>query len=82
MDRVSAPRFQLSLLGRFELTGPDGPIDLTSKKLAGLLAFLVCTAPQQHSRAKLMTLLWGSHFDAQASQKSAPGFHAASPRVG
>ena len=38
--------FQLSLLGRFELSGPDGPIDLTSKKLAGLLAFLACTAPR------------------------------------
>ncbi|HEY7552826.1 MAG TPA: BTAD domain-containing putative transcriptional regulator [Hyphomicrobiaceae bacterium] len=60
--------FQLSLLGRFELSGPDGPIDLTSKKLAALLAFLACTAPQAHSRDKLMTLLWGSHFDAQARQ--------------
>ena len=62
------PTFQLSLLGRFELSGPDGPIDLTSKKLAALLAFLACTAPQAHSRDKLMTLLWGSHFEAQARQ--------------
>jgi TolB-like protein len=60
--------FQLSLLGRFALSGPDGPIDLTSKKLAALLAFLACTAPQAHSRDNLMTLLWGSHFDAQARQ--------------
>jgi TolB-like protein len=56
------------LLGRFALSGPDGPIDLTSKKLAALLAFLACTAPQAHSRDNLMTLLWGSHFDAQARQ--------------
>jgi DNA-binding SARP family transcriptional activator len=68
MDTVPTPRFQLALLGRFELSGPDGPIDLTSKKLAALLAFLACTAPQPHSRDKLMTLLWGSHFDAQARQ--------------
>ena len=68
MDTVPKPTFQLSLLGRFELSGPDGPIDLTSKKLAALLAFLACTAPQAHSRDKLMTLLWGSHFDAQARQ--------------
>ena len=69
MDAVPTPTFQLSLLGRFELSGPDGAIvDLTSKKLAGLLAFLACTAPQAHSRDKLMTLLWGSHFDAQARQ--------------
>jgi TolB-like protein/DNA-binding SARP family transcriptional activator len=62
-------KYTLSLLGRFELSGPDGrPIDLTSKKLAALLAFLACTAPQAQGRDKLMTLLWGSHFDAQARQ--------------
>jgi TolB-like protein len=65
---VPTPTFQLSLLGRFELAGPDGAIDLTSKKLAALLAFLACTAPQAHGRDKLMTLLWGSHFDVQARQ--------------
>ena len=68
MDSVPTPTFQLSLLGGFELSGPDGPIDLASKKLAALLAFLACTAPQAHSREKLMTLLWGSHFDTQARQ--------------
>jgi TolB-like protein len=68
LDTVPKPTFQLSLFGRFELSGPDGPIDLTSKKLAALLAFLACTAPQAHSRDKLMTLLWGSHFEAQARQ--------------
>src|SRR5262249_5452862 len=67
-DTVPAPAFQLSLLGDFELSGPDGRIELTSKKQAALLAFLACTAPQAHSRDKLMTLLWGSHFDAQARQ--------------
>jgi class 3 adenylate cyclase len=50
------------------LSGPDGPIELTGKKLTALLAFLACTAPQAHGRDKLMTLLWGSHFDAQARQ--------------
>jgi TolB-like protein len=58
----------LSLLGGFELAGPDGRIDLASRKLAALLAFLACTVPQGHGRKKLMTLLWGSHFDAQARQ--------------
>jgi DNA-binding SARP family transcriptional activator len=65
---VPAPIFQLSLLGRFGLSGPDGPIDLNSRKLAALLAFLAGSAPQAHSRDKLMTLLWGSHFNAQARQ--------------
>ena len=68
MDDVPLPKFKLSLLGRFELTGPDGPVDLPSKKLAGLLAYLACMAPQPQSREKLAALLWGSHFDAQARQ--------------
>ncbi len=68
MDTGPTPRLQLAVLGRFELRGPNGSIELTSKKLAALLAFLACTAPQAHSRDKLMALLWGSHFDAQARQ--------------
>jgi len=68
MDGAPSPRFGLSLLGGFELTGLDGVVDLPSKKLAGLLAYLACTAPQPQSREKLSDLLWGSHFDAQAKQ--------------
>jgi TolB-like protein/DNA-binding SARP family transcriptional activator len=68
MAGVPAPKFTLSVLGRFELSGPDGPVDLPSKKLAGLLAYLACTAPQPQPREKLATLLWGSHFEAQARQ--------------
>jgi class 3 adenylate cyclase/DNA-binding SARP family transcriptional activator len=68
MDGAPSPRFGLSLLGGFELTGPDGVVDLPSKKLAGLLAYLACTAPQPQPRERLSALLWGSHFDAQAKQ--------------
>lgn len=68
MAGAPSPRFGLSLLGNFELTGPDGVVVLPSKKLAGLLAYLACTAPQPQSREKLSTLLWGSYFDAQAKQ--------------
>ena len=68
MDRAPSPRFGLSLLGGFELTGPDGVVDLPSKKLAALLAYLACTAPQPQPRERLSALLWGSHFDAQAKQ--------------
>jgi DNA-binding SARP family transcriptional activator/ActR/RegA family two-component response regulator len=67
-DSAPSPRFGLSLLGRFKLTGPDGVVDLPSKKLAGLLAYLACTAPQPQPRERLSALLWGSHFDAQAKQ--------------
>jgi len=68
MDGAPSPRFGLSLLGGFELTGPDGVVYLPSKKLAGLLAYLACTAPRPQSREKLTSLLWGSHFDDQARQ--------------
>jgi DNA-binding SARP family transcriptional activator len=68
IDGAPSPRFGLSLLGGFELTGPAGVVDLPSKKLAGLLAYLACTAPRPQSREKLSALLWGSHFDAQAKQ--------------
>ena len=68
MDGASSPIFRLSLLGGFELTGPDGVVDLPSKKLAGLLAYLACTAPQPQPREKLSALFWGSHFDVQAKQ--------------
>jgi TolB-like protein/DNA-binding SARP family transcriptional activator/Tfp pilus assembly protein PilF len=61
-------KLRLALLGHFELTGQTGPIDLTNKKLAGLMAFLSLHAPEPQSREKLMALLWGSHFEAQARQ--------------
>ena len=64
----SSPTFHLSLLGGFELTGPLGVVDLPSKKLAGLLAYLACTAPRPQAREKLSALFWGSHFDVQAKQ--------------
>ena len=65
-------KYALVLLGRFELTGPDGAINLASGKLAGLLAYLAFTAPRPQSRETLSTLLWGSHFDAQAKQNLRP----------
>ena len=49
------------------MTGPDGVVELPSKKLAGLLAYLACNVRPQ-SREKLTALLWGSHFEAQAKQ--------------
>jgi hypothetical protein len=68
MDAPSLPKFRLSVLGRFELSGSDGPVDLPNKKLAGLLAYLASTAPTPQHREKLAMLLWGSHFEAQARQ--------------
>ena len=73
MEAASSPKFRLSLLGRFELSGPEGPVDLPNKKLSGLLAYLACTAPTPQHREKLATLLWGSHFEVQARQNFRQG---------
>jgi class 3 adenylate cyclase len=67
-DSVQLPRFGLSLFGRFELTTNDGVIPLPARKLAGLLAYLACTAPHPQPRERLANLLWGSHFETQARQ--------------
>ncbi len=67
-DSVPLPRFGLSLFGRFELTTNDGVVSLPGRKLAGLLAYLACTAPRRQPREKLANLLWGSHFETQARQ--------------
>ena len=68
MDNSPTHKFTLSLLGRFELIGPAGRVEFASKKSAGLLAFLACTAPEAQRRETLTDLLWGSHFEAQARQ--------------
>jgi len=68
MDGAPSPKYDLALLGGFELIGPAGVVDLPGRKLAGLLTYLACTAPRPQSREKLSALLWGSHFDAQAKQ--------------
>jgi DNA-binding SARP family transcriptional activator len=68
MDSVPSTKFKLLLLGNFELSGPDGAIDLASKKLSGLLAYLACTAPEAQGREYLRNLLWGSHFEEQSRQ--------------
>ena len=68
MSSERAARFVISLFGRFQLMGRGGAIQLTSKKLAALLAYLAATHPKAHSREKLMTLLWGGHVEPQARQ--------------
>lgn len=67
-DFLPKPHLRLLLLGRVQLLGSSGPIEMPNKKLAGLLAYLACAAPVPQPREKLAALLWGSHFDAQAKQ--------------
>jgi DNA-binding SARP family transcriptional activator/ActR/RegA family two-component response regulator len=68
VEMKGVPKYRLALLGRFELSRTDGPVELPNKKLAALLAYLACTAPEPQSREKLATLLWGSHFETLARQ--------------
>src|SRR6478752_1441089 len=68
MSDAPRPRFRLSLLCSFALSGLNGLVDLSSKKLVGLLAYLALTGPAPQPRDKLVTLLWGSHFEVQARQ--------------
>ena len=76
------PKFQLALLGRFELTGPEGPIDLTSKKLAGLLAFLACTAPQAAQPRQAHDPAVGLAFRGAGAAEPPPGPLPAAPCAG
>jgi len=59
---------QIQTLGRFAVTGSNGPVEIGSKKLRALVGYLAATHPVPQSRETLMTLLWGSHFDKQARQ--------------
>src|SRR5262245_49623303 len=68
MDDEPALSFKITLFGRVRLNGPKGVIELTSKKLAALLAYLCLTHPTPHTREKLLTLLWGRQFDTQGRQ--------------
>ena len=65
---VGSHMFELRLLGQFQMTGPSGPIELTSPKLCALLGYLACHVPRHETRERLAALLWGSHFEAQAQQ--------------
>lgn len=68
MNKAHVGTYRLSLLGRFELTGPCGSIDIASRKAVATLAYLACATPQPQRREKLTHLLWGSHPDMQARQ--------------
>ena len=61
-------KYTLSVLGRFELSGPDGAHRSDQQEAGGVAGLPGLHGSAAHSRDKLMTLLWGSHFDAQARQ--------------
>lgn len=59
---------RLRLFGQIEVRDARGVVDLTSAKLAGLLAVLAAAGDRPVARETLTDLLWGTHSDAQARQ--------------
>jgi TolB-like protein len=75
MDPVPSRKHSLSLFGRFELIGDQGAVRFAGRKAAALLAFLASAGAEPQSRERLATLLWGSHFEAQARQNLRQTLH-------
>lgn len=62
---VAHPALRLSLLGDFRLEQEGAPVRLYSRKVEGLLAYLILF-PDEHPREKLAALFWGDSTDEQA----------------
>jgi len=60
-----ANSYRLYLLGGFRLEREGARVQLYSRKVESLLAYLVLF-PQEHAREKLAALLWGDSTDEQA----------------
>lgn len=60
-------RLQLTFLGGFQARlEPDKLLDIAAKKTRGLLAYLALPPGREHSRDKLMGLLWSDRGNEQA----------------
>src|SRR6476660_4779265 len=71
-ETMTGLRFRLSLFGPFRLAGPAGRIELGSRKLPALLAYLACAGPEPQPRDAVMALLWeGPQPKAQQSLRQA-----------
>ena len=62
---ASAPAVRLYLLGPFHVEGASGPVHLSRRKTASLLAYLVLH-PEPHLREELAALCWGDSSDERA----------------
>ncbi len=61
------PRLQVNILGGFQARLSSGkPLDIAARKTRALLAFLALPAGREHSRDKLMSLLWSDRSNEQA----------------
>jgi non-specific serine/threonine protein kinase len=62
---TAAPRLRVYLFGHFRIEAESEPIQLPTRKVAMLLAYLALH-PTSHPRDKLAALCWGDTPDAQA----------------
>lgn len=70
-------RYQLRLLGAFQLTAPDGQrIDVTSKKGIALLGLLASANSGERWRAWIQAKLWGSRELRQAQSSLRRELHS------
>jgi DNA-binding SARP family transcriptional activator len=66
-ESLPAPRFDLRLLGGFELiTAAGTAVELPTRKCELLLAYLAMPAGRSHGRDKLAALFWSDRDDEQA----------------
>src|SRR5712692_6927401 len=56
---------RLHLFGSFRLERDEQPVDLPTRKVASLLAYLALH-PEPHAREKIATLFWGDSSDEHA----------------
>lgn len=68
MNERRRATYRLQTLGGLRILGPEGLVDIRGKKLCALLAYLACHTGEPRSRTQVITLLWGSYFEAQARQ--------------
>ena len=79
MKDALLPKFSLSLLVRFELTGPEGPVELPNKKPAGLSGL---HRPRAAAATKAGDLALGLSFrDPGATEPAPDPVQVAGPRL-
>src|SRR5262245_51518555 len=61
----SSPFFKLYVLGEFRLERSGIPLDLPTRKIESLFAYLALH-PQEHAREKLAAMFWGDSTDQSA----------------
>lgn len=76
-----AKLFRLFLLGGFQLERDGAPVELPSRKIESLLAYLALH-PEEHAREALAALFWGDSTDEQARGSLRFALHSLRKQLG